>query len=384
MPHVAQLDRVWRVPEARLAAGLLPGYVGAVRFGERTEMRAAGTRALATDSAPMTADTVFRIASLTKPIAGALTLSLVQDAVLALDDPIATWLPEAANPRVLQTPDGPLDRTVAASRPITVRDLLAGTCGWGVIFEPSPLQAALVDSGAHPSVLPQQLTRDEFVAAIAALPLACQPGDGFHYDTGISLLGVLLSRATGTPLSDLLAARVTGPLGMTDTSFWTDDVARLATAYSPGPHGLELLDPPEGVWAGPRDFEQLGGGLLSTVGDLMRFFTAMADGGGPVLTAESVALMTADALTDRQRPKGGPIPSPGMSWGLGVGVDIADDDPWMSVGRWGWEGGSGTTAHVDPTRNVVGVLLTQRAMTGPQDGWNDFWTDIAESADARP
>jgi CubicO group peptidase (beta-lactamase class C family) len=374
-------DRVWQVPDAQVASGRIPGYVGAVRIGGLVEVRAGGRMAVEPDSAPMGEDTLFRIASLTKPIGGALTLSLVQDGALALDDPIARWLPEAANPRVLVAPDAPLDRTIAAQRPITVRHLLTLTCGWGAVLEQSPLQTAMLERGVYPGPLTPQMSGDEFVARVADLPLAFQPGEGWLYDTGIDLLGVLLVRATGGPLSDLLAERITGPLGMASTSFGTPHVDRLATAYRPASDGaLEVLDPPDGVFAGPPSFEELGSGLVSTAPDVLRFFGALADGGAPVLTADSVALMTADALTDAQRRQALPIVGRGGSWGLGTGVDIEAAKPWMAPGRWGWNGGTGTFSWADPTRDTVSVLLTQRAMTGALDGPGDFWTAVAAAA----
>jgi CubicO group peptidase (beta-lactamase class C family) len=377
---LAGLDRVWPVPDAQLASGRIPGYVAAVRVGGQVAVRAAGRMAVGAESAPMREDTLFRIASVTKPIGGALALSLVQDGVLTLDDPAARWLPEVASPRVLASPGAPLDRTADAARPITVRHLLTLTCGWGAVLEETPLQAAMMERGVYPGPLTPQMSGDEFVARVADLPLAFQPGEGWLYDTGIDLLGVLLARAAGKPLSHLVAERITGPLGMTATGFGTADTERLATAYQPGPGGLEVLDPPDGMFAGPPPFEELSSGLVATAPDLLRFFCAMADGGGPVLTAGSVALMTADALTGAQRQQALPIVGPGGSWGLGTEVDVEAAEPWMAPGRWGWDGGTGTTAHVDPARGVVGVLLTQRMMTGPLDGFGDFWTAMAAAA----
>jgi len=372
--------RVWPVPDAQVASGRIPGYVAAVRVGGQVAVRAGGRMAVGAESAPMREDTLFRIASITKPIGGALALSLIQDGVLTLDDPVARWLPEVASPRVLVSPGAPLDHTTDAARPITVRHLLTLTCGWGAVLEQTPLQAAMMERGVYPGPLTPQMSGDEFVARVADLPLAFQPGEGWLYDTGIDLLGVLLARAAGKPLSHLVAERITGPLGMTGTGFGTPDTGRLATAYRPGPGGLEVLDPPDGMFAGPPPFEELSSGLVSTAPDLLRFFGAMADGGAPVLTAGSVALMTADALTSAQRQQALPIVGPGGSWGLGTGVDVEAAEPWMAPGRWGWEGGTGTTAHVDPTRGIVGVLLTQRMMTGPLDGFGDFWTAMAAAA----
>jgi CubicO group peptidase (beta-lactamase class C family) len=374
------VENVWRTQDSQVASGRIPGYAAAVRIGDCIEVRAGGRMAVALDSPPVTEDTLFRIASLTKPIGGALTLSLVQDGLLELDDPIARWLPEAGDPRVLVDPDGPLDRTVAAVRPITVRHLLDLTCGWGCVLDRTPLQAAMFELGVFPGPLIPAMSGDEFVGRVAGLPLAFQPGEGWLYETGIDVLGVLLSRATGRPLSELVAERVTEPLDMTDTSFGARDAARLATAYRPQGDGLEVLDLPDGQFAGPPGFEQLSSGLVSTAPDVLRFFSAMADGGDPVLRLGSLAQMTADALTESQRRQARPIVGPGASWGLGTGVDLEAAEAWMAPGRWGWTGGIGTTAHVDPSRGTVAVLLTQRMMSGPDDGFDAFWAAVAEAA----
>jgi CubicO group peptidase (beta-lactamase class C family) len=379
-PMNISFEGIWQVQDAHVASGQVAGYVAAVRLGAQTGVHAGGRFALESESPPMRHDTLFRIASITKPMGGALTLSLVQDGVLSLDDPIARWLPEAVNPRVLVAPEAPLDRTTDVQEPITVRHLLTCTSGWGVPMDRVPLLSAMVERDIQPGALPLAMTGDEFVARVTDLPLAFQPGQGWLYDTSINLLGVLLARATGGPLSELFAARITGPLGMTSTGFGTTDVARVATAYTPGPHGLELMDPPDGAFAGPARFEELSGGLVSNVHDVLRFYTAMADGGAPVLAAASVALMTTDALTDAQRQWALPIVGPGATWGLGTAVDVEAAEPWMAPGRWGWTGGTGTTAYVDPARDTVSVLLTQREMTSPQDRFADFWAAVAAAA----
>jgi CubicO group peptidase (beta-lactamase class C family) len=375
-----RFDGIWRVLDGQVASGRIPGYVAAVRAGGEVRIRAGGRMAVGAESTAMGEDTLFRIASITKPIGGALTLGLVQDGVLSLDDPVGRWLPEAAHPRVLEAPDAPLDRTAETRRPLTVRHLLNMTCGWGAVLEETPLQRAMLERGVYPGPLGPQLSADEFVARVCDLPLAFQPGEGWLYDTGMDLLGVVLARATGKPLSDLVAERITGPLGMASTSFGARDTRRLATAYIPGPAGLEVLDPPDGVFAGPSAFEQLASGLVSTAPDVLRFYTAMADGGAPVLTADSVALMTADALTDAQREQAEAIVGRGASWGLGTAVDVEAVEPWMAPGRWGWTGGTGTSAHVDPARDTVAVLLTQRTMTGPLDRPAEFWSAVGEAA----
>jgi CubicO group peptidase (beta-lactamase class C family) len=373
-------ERIWAVPDARVASGEIPGYAAAVRIGGRTEVRCGGRIAIEPDAAPVREDTLFRIASITKPMGGALTLSLVRDGVLALDDPAARWLPELERPRVLVARGAPLDHTVPAARPIMVRHLLTMTCGWGAVLDDTPLRAAMMERGVYPGPLPPPLTGDEFVARLAELPLAFQPGEGWLYDTGMNVLGVLLARAAGAALSDLMAERVTGPLGMADTTFGAAHVDRLATAYMPRSGGLEVLDPPDGAFAGRPSFEELSGGLVSTVGDVLRFYTAMADGGAPVLDRDAVATMTSDALSDDQRRDALPFVDAGGSWGLGTAVDVEAVQPWMAPGRWGWTGGTGTTAYVDPVRGTVCVLLTQRAMTGALDRFDDFWAAVADAA----
>src|SRR4051794_33307519 len=321
------IDRIWEVLDGWVAAGRMPGYVAAVRIGGTTEVHVGGRRAVGADSPAMTEDTLFRIASVTKPMGAALTLSLMQDGVLSLDDPIERWLPEAAKPRVLVSPEAPLDETVDAERPITVRNLLTMTSGWGVVIQDTPLQRAMIERNVFPSAMHTPIPADEFMAAVAELPLAFQPGGGFLYETGFNVLGVLLTRATGKSLTDLFSERVTGPLGMTDTAFVASDPNRLAALYSPGPEGLTLLDPPDGAFARPPQFEELSGGLVSSVADVLRFFTAMADGGAPVLTGESLRVMTSEQLTPEQRVGAAPFVDDDSSWGFGTGVDLTAAKP---------------------------------------------------------
>jgi len=364
-------DDIWRVADARVASGRVPGYVGAVRVRGHAEIHAAGRTAIAPDSPPMRADTLFRIASVTKPMGGALTLRLVEEGLVALDDEVAQWAPELASPRVLRDPTGSLDDTVPAVRPVTIRHLLTLTSGWGVGLESSPLTAAMMEQGVFASAMGHSIGADEFIARVGALPLAFQPGEGWRYETSLNLLGIVLVRATGRSLSNLLGEYVFGPLGMRDTAFAAVDPGRMAAAYRPADGGLELIDPPDGKFARPPAFEQLSGGLVSTAGDVLRFYSAVAD--GELLRAESSTAMTSDALTAAQRAAAPPEFLPSFAtWGLGTGVI-------PETGAWGWSGGTGTTASADPSRDTVTVLLTQRAMAGPDDGFDDF-TDAVSAA----
>jgi CubicO group peptidase (beta-lactamase class C family) len=250
-------------------------------------------------------------------------------------------------------------------RPITVRHLLTMTAGWGAILAQTPLQKEMLARGVYSSALGHEMSADAFAAGVCSLPLAFQPGEGWLYDTPMNLLGVLLMRLTGRSLTELLGERVLAPLGMRDTAFHGDP-QRLATAYKGSADGLAVFDPPDRRFSRPPHFEELNGGLVSTCADLFRFFCAMAD--GELLADATRAAMVADALTPAQRESGFPIIDPGGSWGLGTGL--------YAGGGWGWQGGTGTTAHVEPAHDAVGVLLTQRVMQDPSDGHPDFWEAV--------
>jgi CubicO group peptidase (beta-lactamase class C family) len=363
---------VWALLDQQATDGRFPGCVAAVRHAGRTEVHATGRLAVGGGD-PMRPDTLFRVASLSKPFGGVLTLGLVHDGVLRLADDVTRWLPEFTDLRVLVDPAGPLTGTVPAERSITVGDLLFMTAGFGLRMEPSPLAQAMFELGVSPGPFGPTITPDEFLTRLAGLPLAAQPGAGWQYHTGSDVLGVLVTRATGRSLGDLLAERVTGPLGLTDTTFWTPHVDRLATSYAPGEDGLQVADPPDGAFARPRQFESLGGGLLSTAPDVLALLAALADGGAPVLDPASTRQLTSDRLTAGQRASAQTFLGPGRSWGGNVEVVLEPTDPWATRGRFGWSGGTGTTAYADPELDLVAVLLTQRMMTGPHDGPEPFW-----------
>ncbi|WNG86750.1 serine hydrolase domain-containing protein [Mycobacterium sp. ITM-2016-00317] len=365
--------------DRRVDDGRIPGYVAAVRCRGTSEVHASGHVSFDPNAAPMAPDTPFRIASLSKPLAAALTLALVDGGVLSLDDEICRWLPEFATPAVLRRPGGTLDDTVPADRPITIADLLTSTAGWGLLLEASPLQSAVDDRRLGPGPVPPPMSGDEYVRRLAELPLAFQPGTGWLYDMPIKVLSVLLDRVTDQSLGELLTEHITGPLGMADTGFWARSPARLATQYVPTPDGgLEVFDRPDGIFAQPPAFEDLSCGLVSTGPDLLRFFSALADGGDPVLRPESVRLMTADHLSDDQRRQGQDILGDGHSWGLGTAVAVESTQPWLAPGRWGWIGGTGTTAHVQPDGGVA-IFLSQRMLADAQEGFDDFWAAFARA-----
>lgn len=355
-------------------SGRIPGLVAAVVGADGAEEVAVLGRQ-GVDGPPMTRRSLFRIASTTKPIIAAATLALVERGLFELDEPVGRLLPELASPRVLRTPDGPVDDTVPAVRPITVRHLLTFTAGLG--FPPDfslPFVALfterLQEGPPDPRSRPDP---DTWMGWVATMPLLHQPGEGWAYNTGSDLLGVLLARAAGQPLPEVLADTLFGPLGMVDTGFWVPEAeqGRLTSLYqrAGGAGGLDLVDGPDGAWTSPPAFPSGAGGLVSTVDDWVAFgrmllSRGVGPGGTRVLSEASVAAMTTDALDDDQREAGG-LFLDGQSWGFGGGVDVGPGERWHEPGRYGWVGGTGTTGHVSFASGRVMVLLTQVMMTGP-------------------
>jgi CubicO group peptidase (beta-lactamase class C family) len=359
--------------QRRVDEGRFPGFVAALRHGGRTEVLVGGRRHLDRDE-PMTPDTQFRLASVSKPLAGVLALRLVEQGLIGLDDPVAPWLPELAEPRVLRTLDADLDDTVPAERPITVRHLLTNTPGFGGIWRPCPLADALQATGGAPGPFPPEVGHDEFLRRLAALPLAAQPGERWLYHLATDVLSVLLARVSGRPPAALLDELVCRPLGSTGTGF-TADPGRLATQYEATDDGLAVVDPPEGRFARPPAFEGLASGLVSTAPDVLAVLTALADGGAPLLGPDRAREMTTDQLTAEQRAASADELGAGTSWGFSVGIHLSGRP--FSAGSWGWDGGTGTSAWVDPRRDLAGVLLTQRLFSGPDDVADWFWAAAA-------
>lgn len=371
--------------------GTLPGYVAAVSVdGDRRFCcdgrlalpvdETAGDPAVARDPVPaeIGTDAIFRVASLSKLVAAALTLSVVADGIVALEEPVATWLPELASPRVLSRIDGPLTDTVPATRPILVADLLTMTCGFGLVLARGPLFDAFKQHDLMPGPFAPPYSGDEFMRRLGALPLAIDPGSGWLYHTGIDALSVLLARAAGRPVSELLQARITGPLQMPDTGFFTDQPHRLTTAYRPTSAGLVVLDLPRGRLSRPPRFEALASGLVSTAPDFLSFLECLLDDGGDVLSADAVALMRTDRLDDRQRASVRPFVGDGRSWGLGGEVVLRRELTAVQAGSFGWMGGTGTSAYIDPERRLAAVLMTQRAMetSRPPESFVRFWDAV--------
>jgi CubicO group peptidase (beta-lactamase class C family) len=351
--------------------GSVPGAVGLVARGDRMEVAAVGS--MAVGGAPMARDSIFRFASITKPITAAAVMMLVDDGRIALDDPVGRWLPELAEPTVVRTPASPVDDVVAASRPITVFDLLSSQAGYGFASDfalPAVQRLFSVQKdGREPQSFPGP---DVWMAELAQVPMLYQPGEAWLYDTCSTLQGVLIARVSGQPLPGFLAERVFAPLGMSDTGFEVPAGKRdrFTSYYRANPGGgLELADGPDGQWSTPPQFPLGNGGLAGTADDWLSFARMLlaegtAASGRRLLTADSVRLMTTDHTIPAQREIG-ELFLEGQGWGFGGSVDIAAIDPWNVPGRYGWVGGTGTSAHITPSTGTVAILLTQVAADSP-------------------
>lgn len=363
-----------------VSKGPVPGAVGLVARGDRVEVAAVG-HTDAEGGTPMARDSIFRIASITKPIVAAALMTLVEEGRIALDSPISHWLPELAAPNVVRDPAGPIEDVVPAARPITVEDLLTFRAGWGFPSDFSlpavqPL-FALMDPH-HPQRVPEP---DTWLASLAGVPLLHQPGDVWLYNACSDIQGVLISRMTSDSLPDFLAERIFEPLGMVDTGFEVPAAKRdrFTSSYVPtADGGAELVDTPDGQWSSPPAFPSGAGGLASTADDWLAFARMLLADGGSVLSSDSVRLMTTDHLTAEQRAASA-LFTEGEGWGFGGSVDVTRTNPYNVPGRYGWVGGTGTAAHLTPSTGTVSILLTQLGMGGPTPPqiMRDFWTYAA-------
>lgn len=389
----APLARLRAAMSAHVERRELPGLVTLVAVGDAAHVEVLGGKDF-DDPEPLPRNAVFRIASLTKPIVAAAAMTFVEDGTFRLEDPVDELLPELARPRVLRSIDAPLDDTVPAQRPITIEDLLTCKLGFGIVLAPPgtyPIQRAAepLDLGTlGPPWPPHRMSGDEWIRRLASLPWMAQPGSAWLYNTGIQVLGLLLQRAGGRPLGEVLRARILEPLGMADTGFTVrpDQVSRLTTAYQPDPGTgeLHLLDGvANSYWRTELPFPTASGWLVSTIDDFWSFVRMMlgrgrAPGGTRVLSASSVERMLADRLTPEQRRASKVFLGEDTSWGYGMAVPIAGRAEGPHP--FGWDGGTGTVWRSDVRTGVTRILLTQRAMTSPEPP--PIFTELAGLVDA--
>lgn len=392
-----RLARMHESLRRHVDSGRLPGLVALVSRHGVEHAEAIGT--LAFDrTAPMRRDTIFRLASVTKPITAVAAMILVEECRLRLDDPVDEFLPELANRKVLRTIDSELDDTVPARRPITLRDLLTFRSGYGEVafLSPTcPLQKALAQARLPLSAWMFPGTPDEYMRCLASLPLASQPGERWLYHMSAEILGVLVARVAGMPLSAFMRERIFDPLGMKDTGFTVPQakLERVATCYGTDFSSgavAPLEEARNDLLARPCDFESGGGDqFVSTADDVLAFGRMMlnrgAHGKERILSRLSVELMTTDQLTPEQKAA-----SPffenfwdSRGWGLGLSIVTRRDEVAGVPGRFGWDGAFSTSMYVDPSEDMVGVLMAQcrpGALRLPAVVL-DFWTSAYQAID---
>ncbi|MEU6211374.1 serine hydrolase domain-containing protein [Streptomyces sp. NPDC047023] len=397
----AGLRRVRDVLTRYVDSGRIPGVVALVGRDGHTHVEAIGTMRHE-GGAPVRRDTIFRMASTSKPVAMAPVMVLLDECVLRLDDPVDQWLPELADRRVLSRPDGPLDDTVPARRPVTVRDLVTSTFGLGMDLSTfgAPIQAAIqeLELTGHATPMPEQ---DEWMRRLGTLPLMHQPGEQWQYHISHDVLGVLVSRVTGRPFEAFLRERVLDPLGMTDTGFHVPagKIDRLPPSYAPHPQTGEFTvwDEAEGGrYSAPPAFQGGGGGLVSTADDYHAYFRMLLNGGmhgtTRILSRAAVELMTTNRLTPEQERTRSALARDAVhvsfgqgqqgGWGFGMAVRTYRGD-YAPLGQFGWDGGTGTSVYADPENRLTGVLLTQVGLSVPDPARlvQDFWTTLYQAID---
>lgn len=327
---------------------------------------------------PLARDSLFRIASMTKPVTSVAAITMLQDGLFYLDDPISAVAPEFTDMRVLRDPAAPLDDTLPAKRPINFGDLLTHRSGltYGGLH-PGPLSDAY--GAALGGDIDSHVAPEDWIAALAALPLVAQPGTAFNYGCSTDLLGFLLARLEGASLGETLARRVFRPLGMVDTGFLVpaDQRHRRARLYGWSADGV--IEPRQTASAGsslperPDDmaYESGGQGLWSTLDDYLTFARLFVEGGGPLLTPASYDLMVRNRLNEAQRQAatmmGMPTFLPGHGFGLGLATVLDPATAAFTHGKGGvgtvsWPGAFGGWWQADPTDGSVMLFLTHNVL----------------------
>ena len=298
---------------------------------------------------------------------------------------------------MLRTIDSPLDDTVPAHRPITLRDLPTFRLGIGAVMAPPgryPIQAAMAEAGCAPGPIPPAFPPDAWIKRLAGLPLIHQPGERWMYHTGSDVLGVPIARAAGMSLPDFLRERIFAPLGMEDTAFSVPEVKldRLATCYRIDETAGRLAVYDEargGRWSRPPAFPSGGGGLASTADDVLTFARMMLNfgrqGATRILARPTIELMTSDHITPAEKAASPFFPGfwDQRGWGFGLAAVTQRDGLGASPGSFGWDGGFGTSWYNDPQEEMVAILLTQRLVSGPAPSnlYADFWTLAYQAID---
>src|SRR6266446_5762871 len=386
----SRLEQMHQVLSGYVERKEMPGLVALVSRHYDVHVEALGTMRFGHPS-PMKRDTIFRIASLAKPITAVAAMILVEECKLRLDESIEAWLPELANRRVLKSISSQLVDTVPALRAITVRDLLTYRMGFGSVMalpNTYPIQKLIREyriGGDGPMLPSQAPNMDEWLQKLGSLPWLAQPGERWMYHVSGDALGALVARVSGQSLGTFMRERIFDPLGMKDTAFHvpSEKIARLPGFYffNHQTNTLDVFDDAENsAWRSEPPCESGAGGLVSTIDNYFAFSRMMLNKGRhgreQILSRATVELMTSDQLTPEQRAGSEIFFGTHSSWGFGMAVDIRCNEIFRTPGRFGWDGGFGTSAFTDPVERMIGNLFTQRMMDSPEPPkvFTDFWT----------
>jgi len=374
-----RLDRITALMEQHVEQARLAGAVALVaRRGKTGYLQCIGMQDREA-KVKMEPDTIFRIASMSKPITSVAVLMLYEEGHFQLKDPVARFIPEFKNPTVLVTEpsddnDAKAGDVVPARRAITIRHLLTHTSGLTYHWD-QRVGAQYKEAGITHGLLQDDDRLGDDMKKLARIPLVHQPGEAWTYGLSVDVLGRLVEVVSQMSFDEFLRRRIFEPLGMNDTCFYLpeDKVARLAAAYAPdGNGGLKRLGKDvlgEGAmtytatypYEGPRKYYSGGGGLCSTVLDYARFAQMLLNGGEldgvRLLSRKTVELMTTDHVGDLNE---------GSGFGLGVSVrrTLSESGEIGSVGTFGWGGFWYTTFFVDPQEQMVGVCMGQLYPSG--------------------
>lgn len=359
---------------AQVDAGFLPGVSTALLRGREVVDRFCCGHADLEAGIPLREDHLFRVFSNTKLVTSCAVLLLVEQGLLGLDDPVERWLPELGQRQVLRPGATRIDDVEPARSPMTIRQLMTHTSGLSYgAFDPGTLMfKAYNEAGVHrPAPSLAQWVRD----VVAPLPLASQPGTRWEYSIATDVLGRVVEVVSGLSLGEFFAQRIFAPLGMVDTGFWVPpaEQGRLCVHYG----GVDLADPRKpglvryddrpypGAYLSPPQRESGGGGLVSSLGDMVTLIQALLPGGPTLLRPETLAAMMSKQLAPGQHVWFPNMPAnPGRRFGLGSGVleAVGPYDPAEGAGEVGWGGIAGTLWWIHPRLGTAGVLMTQRYM----------------------
>jgi CubicO group peptidase (beta-lactamase class C family) len=376
-----RLNRLQQGLRQRIDAGELAGTVALVARQDKLVHFSALGHANREAAAPMTAESIFRIYSMTKPVTSFALLMLYEEGRFRLNEPVERYIPEFGNLQVYHSGTRNEMKLVPLARPVTIRDLLIHTAGltYG-LFNDSPVEALYREQG----ILDPATTLAEMVLALAEIPLAHQPGERWNYSIATTVVGYLIQVLAGMPLDHFFQERIFGPLGMVDTGFFVAETkwGRLTNVYGPARgQGEELVvvEPQTSRFKQPQARLSGGGGLVSTAADYLQFLR-MLRGGGAVggvrlVGRKTVELMTANHLRPEQMPmRYGKSTNYGYGFGLGVRpiLDVAQTEQLGSRGAYDWSGAATTSFFVDPVEDIIAIFLTQYMPYNPAEILRNF------------